>query len=139
MTVTALPHSTGHPGYTETLPCEARSAKRARRLVRTALAAWALDHLAEPGELVVTELVANASQHTRCRYIHVTVTRPSDDLVRIGVVDKSHTVPEPRNPDHHEVRGRGLALIAALTHRWGTDLLPWGKKVWGELHSGAVH
>lgn len=137
-TVTALPNSVGHPGYTQTLPCEAESAKVARSLIRTALAAWELDHLAEAGELIVTELVANASQHTTCHYIRVIITRPSDDLVRIGVVDKSRTFPMLRHPDDDDAHGRGLALIDALTCRWGTDLLPWGKRVWCELRSGAA-
>jgi anti-sigma regulatory factor (Ser/Thr protein kinase) len=135
MTVTATAHSTGHPGYTETMPCAAESAETARSLVRTALAAWSLEHLTDDGTLVVTELVANAATHTRCRLIRVTVTRLSQGLVRISVVDKSRSVPVHRTPDNGDVRGRGLVLVEALTFRWGTEIKNWGKSVWGELGS----
>lgn len=133
MTMTATASPTGHPGYTQTMPCVAESAETARRLVRTALAAWDLEHLVDDGALVVTELVANAFQHTQCRLIRVTVSRPGENFVRIGVVDKSRVLPVRRVQDDNDVRGRGLALVEALTSRWGSDRLPWGKHVWGEF------
>ncbi|WP_324610759.1 ATP-binding protein [Streptomyces acidiscabies] len=57
--------------------------------------------------------------------------------MRIGVVDKSRTMPEFKksNGDSLPTSGRGLLLIDALTERWGTDLYQWGKQVWGELKS----
>jgi serine/threonine-protein kinase RsbW len=131
MTVTASP--TGHPAYTQTMPCSAESAATARNLVRTALAAWGLGHLAEDGALIVSELVTNSVRHTRCRYILVSVTRPPGGVVRIGVVDKCHTLPVLRAAGDHDVRGRGLAVVEAVSWRWGTDRLRWGKRVWGEL------
>lgn len=133
MTVSATARPTGHPGYSETLPCEAESAETARRLVRTALAAWGLEHMAEDGVLVVTELVANAVNHTRGRSIRVIVARISDHVVRVGVVDTSRTMPVPRHPADTEVHGRGLTLVDALAIRWGTDLKRSGKCVWAEL------
>ncbi|MFD8969783.1 ATP-binding protein [Streptomyces sp. NPDC059568] len=133
MTVSATARTTGRLGYSETLPCEAESAETARRLVRTAMAAWGLEHVVEDGALVVTELVANAVNHTRGHSIRVIVARPSDHLVRVGVVDKSVALPVLRRAEDTEVGGRGLALVDALTFRWGTDIKPWGKCVWGEL------
>jgi hypothetical protein len=32
-----------------------------------------------------------------------------------------------------DLRGRGLALVDALSDQWGTDRLQWGKRVWAEL------
>ncbi|WP_405815581.1 ATP-binding protein [Streptomyces sp. NBC_01390] len=115
------------------------SAGVARRLVRTALAAWHLERLADEGVLIVSELVANSVQHSNSRLIRIVVTRPSDTHVRIGVVDKSRTMPEFKksNGDSLPTSGRGLLLIDALTERWGTDLYRWGKQVWGELKSEA--
>ncbi|MFF3453725.1 ATP-binding protein [Streptomyces sp. NPDC002730] len=134
MTVTATPRPTGHPGYSETLPCEPESAATARQLVRTALAAWGLGHLVDDGTLIVTELVANAAEHSRSRLIRVVVTQPSETYVRIGVVDKSRAIPLMRTDSNgDQLRGRGLLLVDALTDRWGTDLYRWGKQVWGEL------
>ncbi|MER7403403.1 ATP-binding protein [Streptomyces sp. NPDC000070] len=108
---------TGCPGYSETLPREPESAGAARRLVCVALAAWGLDDLAGDGALIVSELVSNAVRHARCRSVRVTVTRP-----------------ELREPCTGDESGRGLMLVGALAKDWGTDHLPWGKRVWAELH-----
>jgi serine/threonine-protein kinase RsbW len=141
MTVTATPRPTGHPGYSETLPCEPESAEIARRLVRTALTARGMEHLLDDGALVVTELVANASDHSGSRFIKVTVTRPTEPYVRIGVVDKSRAIPVTRlNSDGDDLRGRGLVLVDALSARWGTDLFHRGKRVWGDAKcEGPAH
>lgn len=135
MTVTASAHPTGHPGYTETLPCEEASASAARKLVRTALDAWGLGELAEDSSLIVSELATNAVRHTRSRYMRVTVTRPSPGWVRVAVVDKSRTMPQPRPASETDTGGRGLAVVDAFSDRWGTDRLPWGKRVWAELRT----
>ena len=125
--------STGHPAYQQSLPRAAPSAARARDLVRTVLAGWGLDELADAGALLVSELVGNAVRHTRCRLIEVTLTRSSPSTVRIAVADRSHVPPVPRTPDDGELSGRGLLIVEALTASWGTEPLPWGKRVWGEL------
>lgn len=137
VTATARPTPTRHSGYTQTLPCTARSALPARSLVHTALETWGLEHLSDTAALIVTELVANSVTHTRTRTIRVTVSRRTETFVRIAVADNSKTIPTLRTTtgDHHET-GRGLAIIDALTWRWGTDLLPGGKRVWGDLRSG---
>ncbi|MCX4514157.1 ATP-binding protein [Streptomyces sp. NBC_01619] len=127
---------TGYPGYSETLPREPESLGTARRLVRVALAAWGLDELGDDAALIVSELVSNAVQHARSHSIRVTVTRPEATRVRIGVVDRSKRLPEPQEPDGEDESGRGLVLVATLAKSWGTDPLPWGKRVWAELHGG---
>ena len=135
MIVSAQPRPIGHPGYSETFPALEESADAARKLVRTALAAWRLDDLTDSGVLLVTELVANAIKHTNTRHIRVVVSRPSERFVRIGVVDKARVMPEMVKPgDDLLTSGRGLLLIDALADRWGTDVYPWGKQVWAQLH-----
>ncbi|MFD8965050.1 ATP-binding protein [Streptomyces sp. NPDC059568] len=134
MTVTAIPHPAGRPGYSETLPCEPRSAAVARRLVRTALGAWGHEGLADDGALIVTELVANATEHSGSRLIRVVISRSPEGFVRLGVVDRSRIIPVIRTDSNgDQTRGRGLLMVDALTDRWGTDLYRWGKQVWGEL------
>ncbi|MET9778492.1 ATP-binding protein [Streptomyces sp. NPDC006367] len=136
MTVMATPRPTGHPGYSETLPREPESAAAARRLVRTALAAWGLEEQTDDAMVVVTELVSNAVEHGRLSSIRVVVSRLTDNHVRIGVVDRSKSIPVLRtDSDGDQVRGRGLLLVDALAERWGTDLHRWGKQVWAELKS----
>ncbi|WP_307825150.1 ATP-binding protein [Streptomyces sp. M2CJ-2] len=78
--------------------------------------------------------MSNAVRHARSHSIRVTVTRPETARVYIGVVDKSRACPEPREPDEEDESGRGLTLVGLLADDWGTDLLPWGKRVWAELH-----
>jgi anti-sigma regulatory factor (Ser/Thr protein kinase) len=124
---------TGYPGYSETLLREPESAATARSLVRVALAAWDLDALADDGALIVSELVSNTVQHARRESIRLTVDRPGVARVRIGVVDFSKVPPVPKEPDDEDEGGRGLALVNELADRWGTELLPWGKRVWAEL------
>ncbi|SED18664.1 Anti-sigma regulatory factor (Ser/Thr protein kinase) [Streptomyces sp. 3213] len=136
MIVSAQPRPIGHPGYSETLPALEESADAARKLVRTALAAWHLDELTDSGILLVTELVANAIKHTDTRSIRVVVSRPSERFVRIGVVDRARALPQMVKPhDDLLTNGRGLLLIDALAERWGTDIYRWGKQVWAELLS----
>lgn len=136
MILPAKPHPTGYPGYSETLPGLEESAEVARKLVRTALAAWHLEELTDTAILLVSELVANAVKHTNSQVIRVVVSRPSERFVRIGVVDKARVLPELVKPgDELLTGGRGLLLVDALAERWGSDLYRWGKQVWVELMS----
>ncbi|MFJ5035551.1 ATP-binding protein [Streptomyces sp. NPDC088560] len=122
----------GTPVVTEVLPRKPESVPEARRLVREVLASWELPHLMDAAELVVSELSANAVQHARASSFRVTVRRPGD-RVRVAVIDKSTAEPVLR-PSHDEAEGgRGLALVAAVAHQWGTDPLGWGKRVWADL------
>ncbi|KUL64744.1 hypothetical protein ADL28_08635 [Streptomyces violaceusniger] len=137
MSVTATPRPTGHPGYSQTMRRVPESAGAARKLVRTALAAWGQEGLIEDAALVITELVSNAVDHARLESIRVVVTRPSEKFVRLGVVDRSRNIPYLRTDSNGDnTRGRGLLLVDALTDRWGTDRYRWGKQVWGELKCG---
>ncbi|MBL1112608.1 ATP-binding protein [Streptomyces sp. 110] len=129
------PAATGRPAYSQSLPCEAESAIRARRLVRAACTAWGLADLAEAGALIVSELVANAVAHSGSRCLRVTVSRPGPRRVRVAVIDKSRTYPVRRTPSAEDENGRGLAIVEAISARWGTDGLPWGKRVWAELRT----
>ncbi|MER5205950.1 ATP-binding protein [Streptomyces sp. NPDC002825] len=83
---------------------------------------------------MITELVANAVDHGRLPSIRVIVSRPYVNGVRVGVVDRSRTLPTLRvDAGDDRLRGRGLVLVDALTQEWGTELYRWGKQVWAEL------
>ncbi|MFF8963522.1 ATP-binding protein [Streptomyces globisporus] len=116
------------------MPRVSESAAAARRLVRVALAVWGLEDMADDGALIVSELVANAVQHARRESVRVIVECPAASCVRIGVVDFSRVPPSRRGPDDESEHGRGLPLVAAVAKNWGTDPLPWGKRVWAEIH-----
>jgi anti-sigma regulatory factor (Ser/Thr protein kinase) len=127
------PAAVGSPGYTETLACEPETARRARRLISAALNTWGIGELADAGALIVSELVGNAVRHTSCRLVRVSVWRVTNDVVRIGVTDKSLALPKIDPAADGDETGRGLVLVDALSHRWGCDEKRWGKTVWAEL------
>lgn len=132
-TTSAGPASIGTPGYSETMPCEPESARRARLLISAALNTWGIGDLVDTATLVVSELVGNSAQHTPCRLLRVTVSRPAPHRVKIAVTDKSRTVPGMTSPANDAEEGRGLFLVDVLSLRWGYDPQRWGKTVWAEL------
>ncbi|WNI19947.1 ATP-binding protein [Actinacidiphila sp. ITFR-21] len=128
----------GRPAFRLPMRRDPASASAARRLVAAALSTWGLPQLAETSALVVSELVGNAVAHARHgRLILVTVTRVGPLRVRVAVVDRSHIRPAVRETGPVDEGGRGLLLIASVSATWGTDPLPWGKRVWAEIADAA--
>ncbi|MEJ8654694.1 ATP-binding protein [Streptomyces sp. MS1.AVA.3] len=138
MSVVTKTSATGVPAYSETLPNLPESAGTARRLVKVALDVWHLVGLTDAAELIVTELVANAANHTPQKAIRVIITRTGPQAVRVAVVDKSHKQPKRLQPGPTEVTGRGLAIVEATSKQWGVDMLRWGKRVWADLEAEAA-
>ncbi|MEV6010157.1 ATP-binding protein [Streptomyces sp. NPDC051976] len=103
-------------------PRRPRSAGRARAFVREFLAAVPDgDRFAEVGELLVSELVANAIEHARTpagRLIEVTCA-VRDGRLRIEVHDASTDRPLRRDATPSDTGGRGLLLVEALSAAWG--------------------
>ena len=84
----------------------------------------------------VSELCANAIMHTASGnggVFTVEVDCPRDGVARIAVTDEGSTsVPAAGALDLMAEGGRGLALVAACTSRWGyADAYP-GRTVWAE-------
>jgi anti-sigma regulatory factor (Ser/Thr protein kinase) len=73
-------------------------------------------------QLLVTELVANSVIHAELRPtdpIEVRIAR-SDGALRVDVVDGGPGfVPPPPPTDPFAESGRGLALVATVSDRWG--------------------
>ncbi|MBT2413940.1 ATP-binding protein [Streptomyces sp. ISL-12] len=134
--------SVGHPTYSQTFPCKPSTAEIGRDLVRDVLGVWHLDNLADRATLIVTELVANASRHTLCSEIRLTIALPDATRLRVGVVDREPArLPILGQAADDDESGRGLLLVDAVADRWGYDLYgsggrPWGKEVWAELRTG---
>ncbi|WCD90024.1 hypothetical protein KPP03845_106448 [Streptomyces xanthophaeus] len=101
----------------------------ARHLVLAQLTAWDLDELAFSTELIVSELVTNAIRHAggpvRLRLIRA-------DTLTCEVSDSSNTQPRMRRARSSEEGGRGLYIVAQLSHRWGCRYTTDGKTVWSE-------
>ncbi|WP_308354900.1 ATP-binding protein [Streptomyces sp. Je 1-79] len=107
------------------------SAGHMRRILRIFLTRWELDHLTDAAELALTELVANVVRHVPGRSCTVLILREPHAL-RVEVADE---VPGPLYAKAAEPLaegGRGLALVEAVTDRWGVEPSAGGKTVWFE-------
>ncbi|MFG1810328.1 ATP-binding protein [Streptomyces sp. NPDC049040] len=117
-------------------PLTGHSVGRARHELRAALSGWGLDHLADPAELVLSELLTNAVRHARTPAGRLVETRyerlPQGGGIRIEVHDANDRMPQMRRPADDDEGGRGLALVDALTgRRWGVSSRQGvGKLVW---------
>lgn len=108
----------------------ARAAAEARRYVRAALVQLGRQELIDTAELGVSELVTNATLHSRTPF-EVRVIGGGDQPVRIEVTDGSPGVPMQKRHGELATTGRGLRLLDAAG-RWGVEPLPTGKTVWFE-------
>ncbi|MEU7468098.1 ATP-binding protein [Streptomyces sp. NPDC044984] len=109
------------------------SARHVRRIVRSFLCEWEMTGLSDAVELGVTELLANVVRHVPDRRCALLLLRlPAG--VRVEVTDGSDGIPRvPVELEPDAENGRGLALLAAVTDRWGVDPEPrGGKTVWFE-------
>ena len=84
--------------------------------------------------LVISELASNACLHGTPP---ITVTLLEDDgCVRVEVRDNGAELPMRPRFNLDAMTGRGFALVAAVSSRWGVDPHPdAGKTVWAELSS----
>ena len=84
----------------------------------------------------VSELCANAITHTasgRGGVFTVEVDRPRDGVARVAVTDDGGaSVPAAGAVDLMAEGGRGLAMVAACTSRWGFREAYPGRTVWAE-------
>ena len=107
--------------------------RSARDWMRPKLDRWEVAPVADTAELLMTELVANVVRHVG-EPMTVRMTRGAE-MIRVEVDDTGSRLPERREVDLTCEGGRGLALVAALASRWGTDVhrADPGKTVWFEL------
>jgi len=112
---------------------DARAPGDARGHVRRVCHRWAVDEEArEAAEIVVTELVTNAVEHAESASV-VEVERREHSL-RLTVRDFDLApLPAAHLPDPTSPRGRGLAMVAAVTSAWGVESHRDGKTVWAEM------
>ncbi|CAK7287847.1 amino acid permease [Streptomyces misionensis] len=90
---------------------------------------WGLAELAFTTEVIVSELVTNA-----IRYVGgpIQVRLIRDRTLTCEVFDTGRTTPNLRHAASDDEGGRGLYIIAQMTHRWGTRYTPTGKVIWAE-------
>ncbi|MFD1275902.1 ATP-binding protein [Streptomyces kaempferi] len=111
------------------LPTEPSVVRAARHLVARRLIEWGLEQLVFTTELVISELVTNAIRYgtgpIRLRLIH-------HQSLTCEVFDTGNCYPRMRHARSVDENGRGLFLVARLSHRWGFRTAAGGKLVWVE-------
>jgi anti-sigma regulatory factor (Ser/Thr protein kinase) len=130
---------------TRALSARPEEARTARQFVRELLTCWGLEALADDAEMIVDELVVNAVLHgtragpTRGRpgapgtVLRLCMLRRAGEVM-LAVVDPGNETPMPRQPDWVGESGRGLQIVAALSHVWGwSPIAGHGKAVWAVL------
>jgi hypothetical protein len=111
------------------LPEHPKAAGEAREHVRTQLSTWELDDLSMTTELLASELVGNVIRHAKGP-IHLRLLR--SNVLTCEVSDGSLTTPRIRRAAETDEGGRGLQLVSAISHRWGTRYTATGKCIWTE-------
>jgi serine phosphatase RsbU (regulator of sigma subunit) len=81
--------------------------------------------------IVVSELVTNALLHGGgCTGLEV---EPTARGVRVGVHDRSRSLPLLGHASDRAMTGRGFALVGRLAQEWGVESTDDGKVVWAEI------
>ncbi|MFF0835839.1 SpoIIE family protein phosphatase [Streptomyces sp. NPDC003344] len=111
------------------LPADPAQVAHARSLAAGQLAHWGLDELAFTTEMIVSELVTNAVRYAGGP-VGLRLTR--HDRLICEVTDPSQSQPYLRRARLSDEGGRGLFLVAQMTHRWGSRYHPGGKTIWTE-------
>ncbi|MDT0307519.1 SpoIIE family protein phosphatase [Streptomyces sp. DSM 44917] len=111
------------------LPDDPVAAGQARGHIRAQLAAWDLEDLEMTTELLASELVGNVIRHAKGP-VHLRLLRSRTLICEVS--DGSLTTPHIRHAAATDESGRGLQLVAAVAHRWGTRHTPAGKTIWTE-------
>jgi hypothetical protein len=125
---------------TRTPPPAASSVATARTFTLRTLRRWGTADCADDVAAVVSELLTNALRHAvpaggaGTSPIRLGLLHPGP-CVLAAVADPSNDVPVPREPDWQAETGRGLLVVASLSHRWGYCPAPdqQGKVVWATV------
>lgn len=115
---------------------EAEEVAALRRLLRIHLELWGLQEVSEAAQLCVSELVANVIKHVGPATPTTLAVFMSGTRLRIEVHDPDpRALPVLADADSDAETGRGMALIDAITDRWGVDLTTGRKATWCELRT----
>ncbi|MET7692344.1 ATP-binding protein [Streptomyces sp. NPDC005483] len=108
-----------------------------RRIVRLHLGLWGLHGVIDAAQLCVSELVSNVINHVGTGTPTTLVVSMSGNRVRIEVRDTgTRALPTLLDATLDAESGRGMALVSAVTDRWGVQLQADHKVTWCELSTG---
>lgn len=127
--LTRIARLRARPRRTTPLPAGPLAASRARAIVGLRCRDRGVEQLAEPAQLVASELVTNAVRHAGYG-IRLTV-EADEQCMAVEVRDADPAPPELRQPQPLDEGGRGLAVVNAAVTAWGClPTRPGGKVVW---------
>jgi anti-sigma regulatory factor (Ser/Thr protein kinase) len=108
-----------------------------RRIMRLHLGLWGLHGVIDAAQLCVSELVSNVITHVGTGTPATLVVSMSGSRLRIEVHDSdTRALPVLLDAGLDAESGRGMALISAVTDRWGVQLQADQKVTWCELPTG---
>jgi anti-sigma regulatory factor (Ser/Thr protein kinase) len=108
-----------------------------RRIMRLHLGLWGLHGVIDAAQLCVSELASNVITHVGTGTPATLVVSMSGTRVRIEVHDSdTRALPVLLDAGLDAESGRGMALISAVTDRWGIQLQADQKVTWCELPTG---
>ncbi|MEJ2870740.1 ATP-binding protein [Actinomycetospora sp. OC33-EN08] len=114
----------------------------ARARVRATCAHWGIeDRIREAAEIVVTELVTNSVEHATSASVVAMERRESTLRMTVRDYGVGHRIPDAGTwvaPPTSSPRGRGLAMVAAVSREWGIRRHPDGTTIWAEMTSESV-
>jgi two-component sensor histidine kinase len=94
---------------------------------------WQLDDMTDVVQQLVSELVTNSIEHADTSSVRVMLVHATGTL-RLDVTDEDVvSLPVRAQADVDDIRGRGLAIVEALSERWGVHVAGCVKTVWCEL------
>ncbi|MEU2335426.1 SpoIIE family protein phosphatase [Streptomyces sp. NPDC013172] len=111
------------------VPVDPAAVAEARAKAVHQVLTWGYDELVTTTELIVSELVTNAIRYAEPP---ITLRLLRDSRLTCEVADGSSTAPRLRHPRSTDEGGRGLFLVAQLSHRWGARHTGNGKIIWAE-------
>ncbi|MER7727796.1 ATP-binding protein [Streptomyces sp. NPDC096323] len=109
--------------YTIQLPQDPRAPGVARATLRNVLRVHGMSELTENAELLASELVTNAYQHSSGPF-SLRMRDAGRSRIRLGVRDTEPHIPAPfrwsaHAPQELAERGRGLYLVTLYAESWG--------------------
>ncbi len=130
------PHDAGEAGVESiVLPGQRQSVGMGRHwVVRTAAASGVVGMANQVVELLSSELLANAVLHGGEGGAVGVQVRVTEVSVRVSVSDGGSLAPVVLHREPSAPSGRGMAIVEAMSSRWGVeDHTEGGKTVWFEL------
>lgn len=110
------------------------SAREARAFIRMALQQRMAAEILQDALLLASEMVSNVIRHAGTPLtLSVEIHR---GYLRMTVTDGALPFDARVGPESEDGEsGRGIAIIASVSRRWGVGSTPIGKSIWAELNT----